>query len=97
MISTIVLTVGVVTTEALQLFHFLSKVHAFFNILFLLFYFKVHELEESNQQVALLIEKLNQLQTENASLRDQNDELTVEIESTNRRYHSALSMKQFFP
>nr|XP_018906244.1 PREDICTED: blastoderm-specific protein 25D [Bemisia tabaci] len=46
---------------------------------------RVHELEESNQQVALLIEKLNQLQTENASLRDQNDELTVEIESTNRR------------
>lgn len=59
---------------------------------------RVSELEGSSDQVASLIESLTQLQAENASLRDRNDELTIQVETltsrvSNRKQGSSISLE----
>lgn len=49
-------------------------------------YFKELELESNNGQIIDLVEKIDSLKNENKCLRDQNDELVIELEATKRYF-----------
>lgn len=58
---------------------FLTKQIKIYSMYF--YFFKVLELENSNEQAISFLEKMNQLQNENTILRDKNDELSLELEN----------------
>lgn len=64
----------------------MSAVFIFFTMLGL----KELELESINGQIIDLVEKIDGLKNENKCLRDQNDELVIELEAT-KRYFSNIT------
>jgi predicted nuclease with TOPRIM domain len=60
-----------------------------------IFHFQLSELEgcREQEQVLPLLEKLNELQSENTRLRDRNDELTMEVEAVTAQLASLKTKK----
>lgn len=61
--------------------------------------YQVQELESGSDQLEKLVEQLGKLKTENTSLRDRNDELTVQVENLSARviYKRLGDIRLFHP